>query len=118
MRNGNIKRKCLNGITWKLILAILPFPSIGMGQNGKDSLLQDATLANCVRYAIVHNADLKNARLNEEITETTIKIKLSEWYPQVNFNYNLQHNFQLPTVNFNGNILTTGSANTSGLQFG
>ena len=38
--------------------------------------------------------------------------------PQVNFNYNFQHNFQLPSSNFNGNLISIGSENTSGLQFG
>ena len=119
MRNWNLIKRLTRGKTWKLILIILFFPSILIAQqNEKDSVIEQATLANCVHYAITHNPDLKNARLNEDITETTIKIKLADWYPQVNFNYNFQHNFQLPSSNFNGNIVSIGSKNTSGLQFG
>ena len=119
MRNWNLIKRLTRGKTWKLILIILFFPSILIAQqNEKDSVIESATLANCVHYAITHNPDLKNARLNEDITETTIKIKLADWYPQVNFNYNFQHNFQLPSSNFNGNIVSIGSKNTSGLQFG
>jgi outer membrane protein TolC len=102
-----------------LIPMILFFPSILMAQqNEKDSIIDQATLANCVHYAITHNPDLKNSRLDEDITEAAIKIKLADWYPQVNFNYNFQHNFQLPTSDFNGNRISIGSKNTSGLQFG
>jgi outer membrane protein len=106
-------------LVWEMIALTLLFPSLLIAQEKeKDSLIENATLESCIRYAITHNPDLKNARLNEEITEATIKTKLSDWYPQVNFNYNLQHNFQLPTANFNGTIITTGSPNTSGLQLG
>jgi outer membrane protein TolC len=83
-----------------------------------DSLLQVATLQNCVQYALVHNPDINNAKINEDITETMIKGKLADWYPQINFSYNLQHNFQLPTFNFNGNLARSGTVNTSGLDFG
>lgn len=83
-----------------------------------DSLLQVATIQNCVQYALAHNPDINNAKLNEDITETMIKGKLSDWYPQINFGYSLQHNFQLPTFNFNGNLARSGTVNTSGLDFG
>ena len=99
-------------------LVILLFPNLlSAQQNKNDTTLQQATLDNCIQYAIQHNPDLQNAKINEDITETIIKSKLSEWYPQVNFNYNLQHSFQLPTLNFNGNLTRTGTENTSGLQF-
>jgi outer membrane protein TolC len=86
----------------------------------RDSLptLTQATLQNCIQYAIQHNPDIQNAKINQGITETIIKSKLADWYPQVNFNYNVQHNFKLPTLNFNGNIVHTGTENTSGLDFG
>jgi outer membrane protein len=119
MLNWNLKIRYRLNKAWKMNLAILLLPSvITAQQNEKDTLLQQATLENCIRYAIVHNPDLKNARLNEDITEATIKSKLADWFPQVNFNYSLQHNFQLPTLNFNGNLIHSGSDNTSGLQFG
>ena len=94
------------------------FTSSLFGQQRNDSSLQQATLLNCIRFAIANNPDIQNAKLNEEITETDINIRMADWYPQVNFNYNLQHNFQLPTANFNGNLISTGTKNTSGIQFG
>ncbi len=100
-------------------LVILLSPNLlSAQQNKNDTTLQQATLDNCIHYALQHNPDLKNAKINEGITEATIKSKLADWYPQVNFNYNFQHSFQLPTLNFNGNLIHTGTVNTSGVQFG
>jgi outer membrane protein TolC len=118
MQKWNLKKKSYRKKGWKLVPVILLFPSLLVAQQNNDSLIQQATLENCIHYAIAHNPDLKNAKLNEDITEAIIKSKLADWYPQVNLNYNLQHNFQLPTSNFNGNIINIGSENTSALEFG
>ena len=89
------------------------------GQQYKnDSLLSVATLQNVIQYSIQKNPSLKNAGLQQQITETVIRSKLAEWYPQLNFNYSLQYNFQLPVINFNGQSITTGFQNTSGAQLG
>jgi outer membrane protein TolC len=118
MQKWSLKKKSYRKKGWKLVPVILLFPSLLVAQQNNDSLIQQATLENCIHYAIAHNPDLKNAKLNEDITEAIIKSKLADWYPQVNLNYNLQHNFQLPTSNFNGNIINIGSENTSALEFG
>jgi outer membrane protein TolC len=118
MQKWNLKKRSYRKKEWKLVPVILFFPSLLVAQQNNDSLIQQATLENCIHYAIAHNPDLKNAKLNEDITEAIIKSKLADWYPQVNLNYNLQHNFQLPTSNFNGNIINIGSENTSALEFG
>ena len=104
-------------LTLCLAISFSPF-LIFAQQNINDTSLDRVTMANCIQYALQHNPELKNAKLNEAITETDIKIKLADWYPQLNFNYNLQHNFQLPTQYSNGNIFTSGANNTSGLQLG
>ena len=83
-----------------------------------DSLLADATLENCIHYAIQHNPDIQNAKINEDITETIIKSNLAAWYPQIGFNYNLQANFQLSPSYSNGNVINVGAYNTSGLGLG
>ena len=102
-------------ISWLAFL--LPVSSALAQQNG-DTLLQQATLEACIRYAVQNNPDIQYAKLNEAITESEIKSKLADWYPQIGFNYSFQHNFQLPALNFAGNIVHTGTYNTSGLQFG
>lgn len=118
MNNQYKKKKFLFYI--KILTSLLfIFPQILFAQQTPtDSTLASATLQNCIAYAIAHNPDLQNAKINEDITETIIKNKLADWYPQVDFTYNLQHNFQLPTFNFNGNLAKSGTYNTSGLNLG
>ncbi len=102
-----------------LLNAVIAFTVSASGQqNNQDSVLQEVTLQNAIHYAIKKNPTLKNAALQQEITEAMIKSKLADWYPQLNFNYSFQHNFQLPVANFNGQTITTGFQNTSGAQFG
>jgi outer membrane protein len=102
-----------------VLIVLFLFPSFFISAQKTDSLpmLQDPTLQNCIQYAIQHNPNIQNANINEQITETQIQNKLADWYPQVNFTYNLQHNFQLPTFNFNGNLSHSGTYNTSGANF-
>jgi outer membrane protein TolC len=95
------------------ILFLIP---AGLLAQNNDSLptIREANLESCIQYAINHNPDIQNAKINENVTETIIQSKLADWYPQINFSYNLQHNFQLPTFNFNGNLSHSGTYNTSG----
>ena len=83
-----------------------------------DSLLQNATLENVVRYATERNPELRNAVLDERITETMIKEKLADWFPQIGFLYSYQRNFQLPTANINNQFIRMGVNNTSAVNFG
>ena len=119
MNYRKIKKKIKRNKTL-LIFVVIIFSSDILHAQTNDSLptLQEASLQNCIQYAIKHNPDIQNAKINQDITETIIKSKLADWYPQVNFNYNVQHNFKLPTLNFNGNIVHTGTENTSGADFG
>ncbi|MBX2942806.1 MAG: TolC family protein [Cyclobacteriaceae bacterium] len=99
---------------------ILSFLSCFLWAQSKDSIEMEEhiTLEYCIQFALQNSPEIKNANLNEAFVETTIKSKLSEWYPQIGLTYNLQHNFQLPTTNFNGNISHLGSQNTSGVLLG
>ena len=102
-------------VTWLFLI----FPNLILAQsNKKDSILESPTLRNCIEYAIDHNPDIQNAKLNEDITETIIKSNLAEWYPQLNFNYNLQTNFRLSSSYSNGNVVKVGAYNTSGAGLG
>src|SRR5688572_29669920 len=119
MYSSELKVRSAVIIIYNICLVILLFPApVSAQQQGGDSILQNATLENVVRYAIQRNPELKNASLNEEITETMIRGRLADWYPQINFNYSFQRNFQLPTSNFNGQFINIGVRNTSGAQFG
>jgi outer membrane protein len=130
MHYRNIKNKIRRNKTLFIFVVVIIFSGGILQAQTNDSLptmaaandslptLQEATLQNCIQYAIQHNPDIQNAKINQDITETIIKSKLADWYPQVNFTYNVQHNFKLPTLNFNGNIVHTGTENTSGANFG
>ena len=83
----------------------------------KDSLLQEVTLKNAVEYAIIHQPQIRQSLIDEAIVETTIKSKLADWFPQINFNYNLQHNFIIQTTVIAGNPVKLGVNNTSGGLF-
>jgi outer membrane protein TolC len=83
----------------------------------KDSLLQEVTLKSAVDYAIVHQPQIQQSIIDQQILETTIRSKLADWYPQINFNYNLQHNFIVQTAIIGGNAIKLGVNNTSAGQF-
>ncbi|MBC9930385.1 TolC family protein [Chitinophaga qingshengii] len=87
-------------------------------QQPADSVLTSATLQDCIRYALAHQPVLKQSRIDEAITDRTIKSKLADWYPQINLDYNIQHYLELPTSIFGGNPTKVGVANTSNAGFG
>ena len=103
----------------KIYLSVILFfvLSHSFAQPG-DSLLATASLQNCVQYALVHQPLVQQSLLDEEITERQIRIRLADWYPQLNFNYNIQHNFQVQTTIIGGNPVRLGVSNTSYGQFG
>ena len=85
-------------------------------QTVKDTTLQQATLQDCVQFALSHQPSLQQSLLNEQIVNQEIKSKLADWYPQINLNFNVQHYFKLPTSIFQGNTVHLGSYNTSNGQ--
>ena len=101
-------------LTGILLLAI-SFPVLAQQPAG-DSLLQEATLENVIQYALRRQPAIQQALVNEQITENTIKSRLADWYPQLNFAYTYQHNFQLPVTVFQGNTVRIGIDNVSALQ--
>ena len=83
----------------------------------KDTLLQEVTLKSAVDYAIKFQPALRQSLIDEQITASNIRSKLADWYPQVNFNYSLQHNFILQSSIIGGNVVKFGVDNTSYGQF-
>ena len=80
-------------------------------------LLQKATLQDVVDYAIRNQPVIQQSLIDERITENQIKSRLADWYPQINFNYNLQHNFIVQTTIIGGNPVKLGVKNLSAAQF-
>jgi len=91
--------------------------SVFSQQNNADSLLQDATLPNVIQYTLKRQPLVQQSLIDEKITDLEIKSKLADWYPQLNFNYVYQRNFQVQTAIIGGNLIKLGVNNTSGLQF-
>ncbi len=100
------------------ILVVVYFtatPDKSISQNNNDSVLQNASLVNCVQYALQHQPSVQQSIIDEDIVDKSIKSKLADWYPQLNLNYNFQNNFQLPSAYFGGSVVQTGTYNNSNL---
>ena len=69
-----------------------------IGQTVHDTLPSIVTLSQCVTYALANQSLIKQSLLDEEITRRDIRIALSGWYPQLEFDANLQHYLQIPTA--------------------
>ena len=100
-------------IVASLLLQGLCGNASAQAQTQTDSLLGEPTLAHCVAYALKHFPLVQQAYLDEAITEHQIKSKLADWYPQISLGANYQNNFQLPSASFNGNVVKTGTYNSS-----
>lgn len=76
------------------------------------------TLESCIQYALDHQTNIRQAMIDEQITEREIRIRLSDWYPQINFSGNYQQNFQRPVTIFNNVVSPVGTYNQSAGFFG
>lgn len=54
------------------------------------------TLEQCLQFALQNQPTVRQARIDEEVNETNIRIGLAGWLPQVALNASAQHYFQLP----------------------
>lgn len=102
------------------VMSVLAFHSRAQAQTTTttDSLLATASVHDCVQYALQHQPVVKQAQIDESITDRQVKSKLADWYPQVNATASLQHYFQVPKANFNGQVIQQGVTNTSTLGAG
>ncbi len=86
-------------------------------QTATDSLPATVTLQEAIQFAIKNQPNIENALLNEAATEKSIRSKLADWFPQLNFNYTLQHSFEVQPAFFNGQVMRLGVENTSTVAF-
>lgn len=97
---------------WVVWFALL-IPIGSFAQNTPDNILKTASLEEVVQYALVHQPAVKQAQIDQEITDKVIKGKLADWYPQISYIYNYQRFFDLNTAVFGGNVINIGLYNTS-----
>ena len=96
-----------------LFWLLIRFAPAVQPQSVSDSLLERGSLQNFVHYALMHQPSVHQSYLDEEITDRTIQSKLADWYPQLNFNYNIVHFPQLPVSIVGGNPFPVNLPNTS-----
>jgi outer membrane protein len=99
------------------IILLFNKPFFSQEINNGDLLLKGGTLKDCVEYALAHQPVIQQSLLDEEITNHEINSKLADWFPQVNLNINLIHNYKLPVTIFQGNPAVVGLINTAGAEF-
>jgi outer membrane protein len=79
--------------------------------------LTNATLQECIDYALSNRPGVKQALLDQEIGETDIKSALSGWLPQINGTGTANHNFKQQSSQLTNNgqtsLITVGAKNTS-----
>jgi outer membrane protein TolC len=100
-----------------LFTVLIRFAAAAQPQTVSDSLLQRSTLQNCIQYALLHQPLIHQSLLDEEITERAIQSNLADWYPQLNFNYNIIHYPQVPVSVVGGNPIQESLPNSSIGQF-
>lgn len=83
--------------------------------SGKDTLT-NASLPACVQFALKHQPTIRQSEIDEKIADATIRTKLADWYPQLNLDGYYQHNIQLPSNFFGGNIVSNGTHNISAVE--
>ncbi|HEV3222183.1 MAG TPA: TolC family protein [Puia sp.] len=99
-----------------LFFPVLIQPGSVFAQTKDDSAVK--TLEGCIIYALAHQTNIRQSLIDEQITEHQIKIQLADWYPQINFSGNYQHNFQRPITIFNNAPSPVGTYNQSFGYFG
>ncbi|WP_229216936.1 TolC family protein [Dyadobacter luteus] len=95
----------------------LVFAQSQSNASGGQNTINNATLEEVIQYALKNQPLIQQSLIDEKITENNIKSKLADWYPQINFAYNLQHAFIVQTSIIAGNPVKLGVANTSAAQF-
>ena len=96
---------------------IFCFSFKGLTQSFQDAPLPNATLSDCIQYALKHQPAIQQSLIDEKIVRETIRTRLADWLPQLNLDASYQHNFQLPTNFFGGNFVSSGSHHISAVDF-
>ncbi|AHJ96283.1 TolC family protein [Hymenobacter swuensis] len=89
--------------TLRLLLGFLWLaPSVSVAQTVTPSLPpnQEFTLAQCLNVALVNQPLVRQARIDQEITQANNQVALAAWLPQVGLQGTAQHYFQLPFTVF------------------
>ena len=75
----------------------------------------NATLQECVDYALKNQASVQQALIDEEIGKKDIASALSGWFPQISANANYNYNIKIPTNVIGDQVIQFGQKHTSAL---
>jgi len=99
------------------IAFLLPGMLIAQTTVREQPTLTNATLQECIDYALSNRPGVKQALLDQEIGETDIRSALSGWLPQINGTGTANHNFKQQSSQLTNNgqtsLITVGAKNTS-----
>jgi outer membrane protein len=83
------------------LLVLLLFDSSSLSAQTPDKFFSDsASVEECIKYAMDNQPLVKQLRLDEAIANQTIKISLSDWFPQINFTSGYQYFIKRPVSFF------------------
>jgi outer membrane protein TolC len=105
LKNEPVSKAYKAILTGVLFLVLSTFLS---GQQAHDTLPSKVTLSQCITYALAHQALVQQSQLDEDITRRNIRIALSGWYPQLEFDAGLEDFLQAPLSTY-PNVLDPAS---------
>ncbi|KAA8485815.1 outer membrane protein TolC [Arcticibacter tournemirensis] len=79
----------------------------------EERTLQNATLQQCIDYALKNQPEVRQSLIDEEIGERDINSALSGWLPQITGTGSYNYNIKQQTIAFGDQIVTTGQKHTS-----
>lgn len=99
------------------IALLLPGSIYAQTKVREQQTLSNATLQDCIDYALSNRPGVKQSGIDEEIADADVKSALSGWLPQVNGTGTANHNFKqqssVLTNNGQTSLITVGAKNTS-----
>jgi outer membrane protein len=107
----------LQSRSFATILLLLIITITANAQQASDSLLEVASLENVVAYALKHQPAVQQTEIDERIVNQTIRGRLADWYPQINFGFNYTRFIDLQASVIGGEVRRFGAENTSSAQF-
>jgi len=73
----------------------------------------NASLQDCIDYALKNRATIRKAVIDEEIGERDIASSLAAWYPQIGASASYNYNVKIPTAVIGDQVIVMGQKNAS-----
>ncbi|MEH6308555.1 TolC family protein [Olivibacter sp. CPCC 100613] len=81
--------------------------------NVSNNISQNATLQECIDFALKNQASVQQALIDEEIGKRDIASALSGWFPQISANASYNYNIKIPTNVIGDQVIQFGQKHTS-----